>query len=114
MSASRILRCQLAAAATNEASIAASLRAISPASAQRRTVCSNRMRKMPASRKRPCQFLLNVEWCGTGASSGKRQSQVEADFLAQPAFRRDAVEAADQRHADQQLDRKSTRLNSSH
>src|SRR3546814_15078895 len=63
------------------------------------------MRKMPASRKRPCQFLLNVEWCGTGASSGKRQSQVEADFLAQPAFRRDAVEAADQRNADQQFGR---------
>lgn len=31
--------------------------------------------------------------------------QVEAHFLAQTAFRRDAVEAADQRHADQQFRR---------
>jgi hypothetical protein len=32
-------------------------------------------------------------------------SEVEADFLAQTAFRRDAIEASDQRHADQQFGR---------
>jgi hypothetical protein len=32
-------------------------------------------------------------------------SEIEADFLTQPAFRRDAIEASDKRHADQQFRR---------
>lgn len=104
-----ILRCQLASAATKDASIAAPSVPTSPAAMQRRTICSNGRRNASASLEAPMPVLARGRVVRHGRIGGRpaepAMGQVEADLLAQATFGPDAVQPADQRHADQELGR---------
>jgi hypothetical protein len=78
----------------------------SPVAIAAHTTRSKMWRSRSLSRKRPSRFSENDEWCGTLSYVHLAEPparQVQLDFLAQLAFRADAVVVADDEHPDHQL-----------